>query len=60
LNREGLIGSYDYAYLFTPRLPFTKRERKSTPFFGLEDRMPILLALILGKSQQEMTLISFF
>ncbi|KAJ5364834.1 Purine permease [Penicillium cataractarum] len=47
-TKEGLIGSYDYAYLFTPRLPFTKRERKSTPFFGLEDRMPILLALILG------------
>ncbi|CEJ54866.1 Putative Purine permease [Penicillium brasilianum] len=47
-TKDGLIGSYDYAYLFTPRLPFTKRERKSTPFFGLEDRMPILLALILG------------
>ncbi|KAF3391770.1 Purine permease [Penicillium rolfsii] len=47
-TRDGLIGNYDYAYLFTPRLPFTKRERKATPFFGLEDRMPILLALILG------------
>jgi NCS2 family nucleobase:cation symporter-2 len=53
MNREGLIGNYDYAYLFTPRLPFTKRERKSTPFFGLDDRMPILLALILGKFCQQ-------
>ena len=47
-SRDGLIGDYDYAYLFTPKLPFTKQARKSTPFFGLEDRVPILLALILG------------
>lgn len=48
-NRDGLLGQYDYAYLFTPRLPFTKRARKSAPFFGLEDRVPVVLALILGK-----------
>ncbi|KAJ5225716.1 Purine permease [Penicillium chermesinum] len=47
-TREGLIGDYDYAHLFTPRLPFTKQKRKSAPFFGLEDRVPVLLALILG------------
>ncbi|KAJ6021546.1 hypothetical protein N7540_007050 [Penicillium herquei] len=47
-TREGLIGDYDYAYLFTPRLPFTKQTRKSAPFFGLEDRVPVLLALLLG------------
>ncbi|KAJ5577510.1 uncharacterized protein N7459_006474 [Penicillium hispanicum] len=47
-TRDGLIGDYDYAYLFTPRLPFTKQTRKSAPFFGLEDRVPILLAFILG------------
>lgn len=48
VDRESLIGDYDYAYLFTPRLPFTKATRKSAPFFGLEDRVPVLLALILG------------
>ncbi|KAJ6063682.1 hypothetical protein N7499_012362 [Penicillium canescens] len=47
-TREGLLGDYDYAYLFIPRLPFTKRARKSAPFFGLEDRVPVVLALILG------------
>ncbi|KAI2788225.1 Purine permease [Penicillium oxalicum] len=47
-TRDGLLGSYDYAYLFIPRLPFTKRARKSAPFFGLEDRVPVVLALILG------------
>lgn len=46
--RDGLIGDYDYAFLFTPRIPFTKQKRKSAPFFGLDDRVPVLLALILG------------
>lgn len=48
MNREGLLGDYDYGYLFIPRLPFTKRARKSAPFFGLDDRVPVVLALILG------------
>lgn len=47
-TRDGLIGDYDYAYLFIPRLPFTKRARKSAPFFGLEDNVPVALALTLG------------
>lgn len=47
-SRDGLIGDYDYAYLFTPRLPFTRQTRKSAPFFGLEDHVPVVLALILG------------
>lgn len=45
---DGLIGDYDYAHLFTPKLPFTKQARKSAPFFGLNDRVPVVLALILG------------
>lgn len=48
MHREGLIGDYDYAYLFIPRLPFTRQTRKSAPFFGLDDRVPVVLALILG------------
>ncbi|KAL1598842.1 hypothetical protein SLS60_007984 [Paraconiothyrium brasiliense] len=47
-NREGLIGRYDYAFLFKPNLPFMKKERRAAPFFGLHDRMPVLLALLLG------------
>lgn len=47
-RRDGLVGDYDYAYLFTPRLPFTKQTRKTAPFFGLDDRVPVLLAFILG------------
>lgn len=47
-TRDGLIGSYDYAFLFTPNIPFVKKPRRAAPFFGLNDRMPVLLALLLG------------
>lgn len=47
-TKEGLIGDYDYAFLFTPRLPFMKKSTQSAPFFGLNDKMPIFLALLLG------------
>lgn len=47
-TREGLIGNYDYAFLFTPNLPFMKKSDQAPPFFGLNDKMPIVLALILG------------
>lgn len=47
-SRQGLVGDYDYVFLFKPNLPFMKRSRKAAPFFGLHDRLPILLALLLG------------
>lgn len=47
-TREGLLGDYDYAYLFTPEIPFTKKPPKTQPFFGLNSDMPIVLGLILG------------
>lgn len=47
-TKEGLIGTYDYAFLFSPDIPFMKRTRRDSPFFGLNDRMPLLLALLLG------------
>jgi NCS2 family nucleobase:cation symporter-2 len=47
-TREGLIGDYDYAFLFKPNLPFMKKSRRAAPFFGLNDKMPLLLSLLLG------------
>jgi len=47
-TREGLIGDYDYAFLFKPNLPFMKKSRRAAPFFGLYDKMPLLLSLLLG------------
>ena len=47
-TKDGLIGSYDYAFLFTPNIPFMKRQRRAAPFFGLNEKMPVLLAFLLG------------
>lgn len=47
-TKDGLVGNYDYAFLFKPNLPFMKKERRAAPFFGLHDRMPVFLALLLG------------
>ncbi|CAL5874186.1 uncharacterized protein PFLUO_LOCUS8474 [Penicillium psychrofluorescens] len=48
-TRDGLIGDYDYARLFIPKMPFKKGQpRRAAPFFGLEDRVPFLLVLLLG------------
>lgn len=47
-TREGLLGDYDYVFLFTPNIPGLKRAKRAAPFFGLNDKMPIVLALVLG------------
>ncbi|KAG0649243.1 Purine permease [Hyphodiscus hymeniophilus] len=47
-TKQGLIGTYDYAFLFKPNLPFMKKSKRQAPFFGLQDRMPVVLALLLG------------
>jgi NCS2 family nucleobase:cation symporter-2 len=47
-TKEGLIGDYDYAFMFKPNLPFMKKSRRQAPFFGLHDKMPVLLAFLLG------------
>ena len=47
-TREGLLGDYDYAFLFRPAIPFMKKTPQASPFFGLNDKMPVVLALLLG------------
>jgi uric acid-xanthine permease len=48
LTKDGLIGDYDYAFLFKPNIPFMKKNESPAPFFGLNDKMPVFLALLLG------------
>jgi hypothetical protein len=48
LTKDGLIGDYDYAFLFRPNLPFMRPSDQPPPFFGLNDKMPVLLAILLG------------
>lgn len=47
-TRDGLLGDYDYKYLFTPQIPFVKKKEQSTLFFGLNTPMPLLLGILLG------------
>ncbi|KAH3666581.1 hypothetical protein OGAPHI_003437 [Ogataea philodendri] len=49
-TREGWIGEYNYAHLFTPDIwPFNKNfENYQPPYFGINDKIPILLTIILG------------
>lgn len=47
-TKEGLLGDYDYGFLFRPNLPFMKKQKQPPPFFGLNHRMPVVLALLLG------------
>lgn len=47
-TKDGLLGDYDYGYLFIPDIPFTKKEPKTQPFFGLNSEMPLMLGFILG------------
>lgn len=48
LTKDGLIGDYDYAFLFTPNIPFMRKPPRAAPFFGLNDKIPVVLALLLG------------
>jgi uracil-xanthine permease len=47
-TKHGLVGNYDYAFLFRPNIPFLNKTRRASPFFGLHDDMPVVLALLLG------------
>ncbi|CCH45245.1 Uric acid-xanthine permease [Wickerhamomyces ciferrii] len=47
-TKDGILGDYDYKYLFTPQLPFMKKNKVTQPFFGLDSSMPIVLGFILG------------
>lgn len=47
-TKDGFFGDYDYGYLFVPDIPFTKKEPKTQPFFGLNSDMPLFLGFLLG------------
>ncbi|KAG2171421.1 hypothetical protein INT43_009082 [Umbelopsis isabellina] len=48
-TRRGWLGNYDYAALCMPRIPFIgKSSNVSSPFFGPNDEIPIMVALLMG------------
>lgn len=60
LTRQGWLGNYDFAQLCMPRfLPYSRKSNDDpvagatrghapTPFYGLHDKMPLLLIFICG------------
>ncbi|KAG0315064.1 hypothetical protein BGZ99_007694 [Dissophora globulifera] len=46
-TRTGWLGDYDYGFLCMPTLPGFSTPR-TPPFFGLKDRLPLVLAIIMG------------
>lgn len=52
-TKDGWVGDYDFAWLCMPTLPFGKaaavaRNRRPPPFFSLNERLPLVLAIICG------------
>jgi uracil-xanthine permease len=49
-SKRGWFGDYDYLYLITPNIPPFNGKYKghATPFYGLNDEVPILLTMLLG------------
>ena len=52
-TRKGWFGDYDYAWLCSPALPFSiggknPNRRKQPPFYGLDDELPLVLAIASG------------
>lgn len=52
-TRNGWFGDYDYGWLCSPVLPFSIRgrkpiQRRQPPFYGLDDELPLVLAMASG------------
>lgn len=47
-TRDGLVGDYDYVFLLRPNLPFMTKSTYRSPFFGINDKMPVFLGMLLG------------
>ncbi|KAG2115491.1 xanthine uracil permease [Suillus clintonianus] len=47
-TKHGWFGDYDYGWLCLPSLPSAKQ--KQPPFYGLDDELPLLLAIASGLS----------
>lgn len=47
-TRTGWFGDYDYGFLCMPTLPGFSKVTRIPPFFGLKDRLPLVLAIVMG------------
>ena len=50
-TKDCLLGSYDYKHYCTPKWPYGKGVKAALPpFFGLKEKMPILLGMLMVRS----------
>lgn len=49
-SKDAWLGDYDYGSLFIPNMPWSKTKRE-LPFYGVHDKLPYLLMIILGLQQ---------
>lgn len=56
-TKRGWYGEYDYAALCMPRIPFIGKSKSvSSPFFGPNDEIPIMVALLMGVQRKMLLL----
>ncbi|PWN32655.1 putative purine permease [Meira miltonrushii] len=48
ISKDAWIGDHDYATLLIPTIPFVTKTKRELPFYGVHDRIPYFLLLILG------------
>ncbi|KAG2237762.1 hypothetical protein INT48_009701 [Thamnidium elegans] len=47
-TKDGWIGNYDYRALCMPTIPFITKKANSSPFYGPDDEIPILVTILMG------------
>lgn len=48
ISKDAWLGDHDYATLLIPTIPFVTKAKRELPFYGVHDRIPYFLLLILG------------
>ncbi|ORY20996.1 permease family-domain-containing protein [Naematelia encephala] len=47
-TRDGWLGDYDYGALFIPNIPYLVKNKRELPFYGVNEKLPHMLLIILG------------
>ncbi|PWN92596.1 putative purine permease [Acaromyces ingoldii] len=48
VSRDAWVGDHDYAALLIPTIPYLTKTDRVLPFYGVHDKVPYLLLIILG------------
>lgn len=59
-TRDGLIGDYDYRALCMPHIPFIRQKANRSPFYGPDDEIPTLVAIIMGFQRKIIHIHNFY